>query len=135
MNYAQPGEVDGESPSAASTPSPAAEGPPPSTSTKRPRWFIPAAALLVTDAAIFLYRFQWGVDTMAVQGILLAIGGSFFIVDPPFLAARAMRGGEPDAPGRFRRDRRVWGVGMFVLGAALFGAAAGIWAVFGGQGE
>ncbi|MCA9297995.1 MAG: hypothetical protein KDA28_02955 [Phycisphaerales bacterium] len=74
-------------------------------------------------------RLRLWVDCLSVQGIVIALVGSFLLVDRPFVAARALRGKAPEA-ARTPARRRT-GASLMLGGAALFGAAALIWAVFG----
>ena len=84
------------------------------------------------------------VDVYAVQGILLGLGGAFLAVDRPFVAARALGrpsppedfdeaepDADPSAPGRRRREQRVRGALVLILGGLLFGTATLLWAMRG----
>lgn len=96
-----------------------------------------AEALVCVAVAEPGHRLRLLVDTLTVQGIVIATVGSFLVVDAPFAAARAVRranaGEEPgrDDNGRERSTRLRWGLAFLVLGSALFGAASLIWVVAG----
>ena len=79
-------------------------------------------------------RLRWFVDVLTVQGILIALAGSFLVVDAPFAAARAVRraeaGREPAGGGAaVKASRFRVGLALLFLGGALFGAASLLWAV------
>jgi len=80
------------------------------------------------------------VDLYAMEGLLLAMAGSFLVAERPFLAARILarrrRGDDVDADSERegslrRRGLRATGVEALLAGAVLFGVAALAWAVAG----
>ncbi|GJM44100.1 MAG: hypothetical protein DHS20C21_09420 [Gemmatimonadota bacterium] len=97
-------------------------------------WHLPliGAAVLAAEGALCAAlagpgsRLRIWVDLLTIQGIVLAILGSFLLVDRPFLAAQKL--GKWGGPGRSSRAGRLrWGLTMIAVGAALFGAAHWIW--------
>jgi hypothetical protein len=101
-----------------------------------------ALGVLAAEAVVCLvvagpgHRLRLFVDALTVQGIVIAIGGAFLVVDAPFAAARAVRrassgAGPGEEHGVERSTRLRWGLGFLALGSALFGAASLIWAVAG----
>jgi hypothetical protein len=105
------------------------------TKGRRPRIAGAVALVLVAEAGACMWlgspgdRLRLFVNTLTVQGILLAIAGSFLLVDAPFAAARAVRRGGSGAAPADRGARRPWGLALLVAGSALFAAAAFIWSV------
>lgn len=79
-------------------------------------------------------RLQTVVDLLTIDGILLALGGAFLVVDTPFLAARRAlaRPGSPARDPAARRTRRSLGWFVLLMGVLLYGTAALVWAAQGG---
>jgi hypothetical protein len=117
----------------------------------RARFCLGVAGVVALEAAWFALRppgarLRPFVDVLAVEGLGIALVGAFLVADRPFLAAREMAGrmrraeGEgpenaerDDEPPRRRAgpvDRRAGAVALLV-GGALFGVAALLWALGG----
>jgi len=74
-------------------------------------------------------RLRLWVNLLSAQGIVVAIAGSFLLVDRPFAAARAVRRGGAGDGEDTPAARRLWGAALLLSGALLFGGAALIWFV------
>lgn len=77
-------------------------------------------------------RLRAFVDVLSVDGILLGLAGAFLVTDPPFLAARKLLRGA-DAPWTLERRHRPLGWIALLLAGIIYGTAALLWAVRGGN--